>query len=66
MGILALLDEQCVFPKATDKTLVEKLIGNHSAHPKFVTPDMKAKWDFSIVHYAGRVEYMAGKTVLEF
>ncbi|KAK0407846.1 hypothetical protein QR680_003632 [Steinernema hermaphroditum] len=28
MGILALLDEQCLFPKATDKSLVEKLLSD--------------------------------------
>uniref|UniRef100_A0A158R4M4 Myosin motor domain-containing protein n=1 Tax=Syphacia muris TaxID=451379 RepID=A0A158R4M4_9BILA len=59
MGLLALLDEECVFPKATDKTLVEKFLANHSGHPKFISPDMKSKSDFGIVHYAGKVEYNA-------
>ncbi|PIO77322.1 myosin head [Teladorsagia circumcincta] len=52
MGLLALLDEQCLFPKATDKTLVEKLQKTHSKHPKFIVPDMRAKSDFAVVHYA--------------
>ena len=26
MGLLALLDEECVFPKATDKSYVEKIV----------------------------------------
>ncbi|KHN84834.1 Myosin-9 [Toxocara canis] len=59
MGILALLDEQCLFPKATDKSLVEKLIVNQSKHPKFVVPEMRAKSDFAVIHYAGRVDYSA-------
>ena len=61
MGILALLDEQCLFPKATDKSLVEKLHVNHSKHPKFVVPDLRSKSHFGVVHYAGRVDYLAGK-----
>lgn len=57
MGVLALLDEQCWFPKATDKSLVEKLVDKHNKHPKFSQADFRAEADFSIVHYAGRVDY---------
>jgi myosin protein heavy chain len=59
MGILALLDEQCLFPKATDKSFVEKLLVNHEKHPKFVVPEVRSKSDFAVVHYAGRVDYVA-------
>lgn len=55
MGILALLDEECWFPKATDKTFVEKLMNSHSGHPKFLRTDFRANADFSIIHYAGKV-----------
>ena len=55
MGILALLDEECWFPKATDKTFVDKLIAQHSTHPKFERPDFRAEADYSLVHYAGKV-----------
>lgn len=55
MGILALLDEECWFPKATDKSFVEKLKGQHSSHPKFQKPDFRADADFSMIHYAGKV-----------
>lgn len=48
MGILALLDEECLFPKATDKTLVEKLNSNHNKHAKYIVPDMKAKSHFAV------------------
>ena len=34
MGIMALVDEECWFPKATDKSFVEKLVSSHSGHPK--------------------------------
>ncbi|XP_067672767.1 myosin heavy chain, non-muscle-like isoform X4 [Haliotis asinina] len=65
MGILALLDEECWFPKATDKTFVEKLIAQHTGHPKFHKPDFRADADFSLVHYAGRVDYQAANWLLK-
>ena len=37
MGIMALVDEECWFPKATDKSFVEKLVSSHSGHPKVST-----------------------------
>ncbi|CAD6193083.1 unnamed protein product [Caenorhabditis auriculariae] len=65
MGILALLDEECLFPKATDKSLVEKLQKTHSKHPKFIVPDMRAKSDFAVFHYAGRVDYSADQWLMK-
>ena len=55
MGILALLDEECWFPKATDKTYVDKLHKEHSKHPKYLKPDFRATADFVVIHYAGQV-----------
>merc|ERR1711874_495193 len=54
MGIMALVDEECWFPKATDKSFVEKLVTSHAVHPKFVKSDFKSTADFSILHYAGQ------------
>ena len=65
MGIMALCDEECWFPKATDKTFVEKLTNSHSAHPKFVKSDFKSDADFSILHYAGQVNYSAAKWLMK-
>uniref|UniRef100_A0A0N4ZTS6 Myosin heavy chain n=1 Tax=Parastrongyloides trichosuri TaxID=131310 RepID=A0A0N4ZTS6_PARTI len=65
MGVLALLDEECLFPKATDKTFVNKLIHNHDKHPKFLIPEMKAKSDFAVIHYAGRVDYSADQWLMK-
>uniref|UniRef100_A0A8C9TA04 Myosin, heavy chain 11b, smooth muscle n=1 Tax=Scleropages formosus TaxID=113540 RepID=A0A8C9TA04_SCLFO len=59
-GILALLDEECWFPKATDVSFVEKLMNTHSNHCKFAKPkQLKSKTEFSVLHYAGKVDYNA-------
>src|SRR4051812_10631973 len=56
VGILACLDEECVMPKATDKTFVEKL---HSIwknkSPKYSVP--RFQQGFILNHYAAKVEY---------
>uniref|UniRef100_A0AAQ4RH62 Myosin heavy chain 11 n=1 Tax=Gasterosteus aculeatus aculeatus TaxID=481459 RepID=A0AAQ4RH62_GASAC len=59
-GILALLDEECWFPKATDVSFVEKLMNTQGNHVKFAKPkQLKDKTEFSLFHYAGRVDYNA-------
>lgn len=57
MGVLALLDEECFFPKGTDKSYTEKVIHNCETHPKFIKPGPRDTVDFSINHYAGVVPY---------
>ncbi|KAM6957379.1 myosin-11 [Aplochiton taeniatus] len=59
-GILALLDEECWFPKATDLSFVDKLMSTQGTHCKFSKPkQLKDKTMFSVLHYAGRVDYNA-------
>ena len=65
MGIMALIDEECWFPKATDKSFVEKLVTSHSAHPKFMKSDFRGDADFSVLHYAGKVDYSATKWLMK-
>ena len=65
MGIMALVDEECWFPKATDKSFVEKLVTSHNAHPKFIKSDFRGEADFSIMHYAGQVDYSAKKWLMK-
>merc|ERR1719458_1406335 len=65
MGIMALVDEECWFPKATDKSFVEKLVTSHNAHPKFLKTDFRGEADFSIMHYAGQVDYSAKKWLMK-
>ncbi|XP_008290477.1 myosin-10 [Stegastes partitus] len=59
-GVLALLDEECWFPRATDRSFVEKLSGEQGSHPKFFkSKQPRGEADFSIIHYAGKVDYKA-------
>uniref|UniRef100_A0AAQ4Q837 Myosin-9 n=1 Tax=Gasterosteus aculeatus aculeatus TaxID=481459 RepID=A0AAQ4Q837_GASAC len=59
-GVLALLDEECWFPKATDKSFVEKVVQEQGTNPKFQKPKkLKDDADFCIIHYAGKVDYKA-------
>uniref|UniRef100_A0A669BRD7 Myosin, heavy chain 11b, smooth muscle n=1 Tax=Oreochromis niloticus TaxID=8128 RepID=A0A669BRD7_ORENI len=59
-GILALLDEECWFPKATDISFVDKLLNTHTGHVKFSKPKQhKDKLMFTVLHYAGKVDYNA-------
>ena len=61
MGILSLLDEECYFPKATDKTFVDKLINAQKGKSeKFSVPKSKTQTDdphFLVSHYAGQVRH---------
>jgi myosin heavy chain 6/7 len=61
MGLLSMLEEECIVPKATDKTYQEKLYGQHlGKHPNFGKPKPskgKAEAHFDLHHYAGTVGY---------
>ncbi|XP_075417032.1 myosin-10 [Tenrec ecaudatus] len=65
-GVLALLDEECWFPRATDRTFVEKLVQEQGSHSKFQKPrQLKDKADFCIIHYAGKVDYKADEWLMK-
>uniref|UniRef100_A0A8C2IV23 Myosin, heavy chain b n=1 Tax=Cyprinus carpio TaxID=7962 RepID=A0A8C2IV23_CYPCA len=61
MGIFSILEEECMFPKATDTTFKNKLHDQHLGKsacfqkPKLVKGKPEAH--FSLVHYAGTVNY---------
>jgi len=62
MGVLSILEEECMFPKATDKTFLEKLFSNHMGKsPNFGKPLRTRKGGadahFEMYHYAGAVPY---------
>merc|ERR1719158_1168112 len=60
MGILPILEEETIYPKASDKTFEEKLKATHlGKHDSFVRAQSKTDKDahFACVHYAGTVSY---------
>ncbi|XP_054141379.1 myosin-6-like isoform X2 [Melozone crissalis] len=61
MGIMSILEEECMFPKASDMTFKAKLFDNHlGKSANFGKPrNVKGKPEahFSLVHYAGTVDY---------
>merc|ERR1711974_227167 len=60
MGIWAILEEESNFPKASDKTLEDKLKAQHlGKSAPFAKPQSKTDKNahFAIIHYAGIVSY---------
>ncbi|KAK8681068.1 hypothetical protein V6N13_053475 [Hibiscus sabdariffa] len=55
-GIIALLDEACMFPRSTHETFAQKLYQTFKDHKRFIKPKL-ARTDFTICHYAGDVTY---------
>lgn len=56
MGLLALLDEESLFPKGTDQSLTAKFHQNIRC-PAYIKPRAEQSLSFTIEHYAGKVEY---------
>ncbi|TYJ24105.1 hypothetical protein E1A91_A08G238000v1 [Gossypium mustelinum] len=57
-GIVALLDEACMFPKSTHETFANKLYQTFKNHKRFIKPKL-SRTDFTIAHYAGDVLYQS-------
>ncbi|VDO39101.1 unnamed protein product [Haemonchus placei] len=62
LGIISMLDEECIVPKATDLTLAQKLTEQHlGKHPNFEKPKppkgKQSEAHFAMRHYAGTVRY---------
>ncbi|KAG2243722.1 hypothetical protein Bca52824_094450 [Brassica carinata] len=55
-GIIALLDEACMFPRSTHETFAQKMYQTFKDHKHFSKPKL-ARTDFTICHYAGDVTY---------
>ncbi|XP_043705630.1 myosin-6-like isoform X1 [Telopea speciosissima] len=55
-GIIALLDEACMFPRSTHETFAQKLYQTFRNHKRFSKPKLSPS-DFTICHYAGDVTY---------
>lgn len=58
---MSILEEECMFPKATDTTFKAKLFDNHlGKSSNFQKPRIvrgKPEAHFALVHYAGTVDY---------
>ncbi|XP_062376919.1 myosin-7-like [Sardina pilchardus] len=69
MGIMSILEEECMFPKASDSTFKAKLYDNHLGKnacfqkPRIVKGRPEAH--FSLVHYAGTVDYNIGNWLVK-
>ncbi|XP_066561740.1 myosin heavy chain, fast skeletal muscle [Amia ocellicauda] len=61
MGIFSILEEECMFPKASDLTFKNKLYDQHLGKSNCFQKPKPAKGKpeahFSLVHYAGTVDY---------
>merc|ERR1719511_501611 len=60
MGILPILEEETIYPKASDETFEAKLKAQHlGKHPNFAKAQSKTDKNahFAVVHYAGIVSY---------
>ncbi|KAK9009786.1 hypothetical protein V6N11_036312 [Hibiscus sabdariffa] len=55
-GIIALLDEACMFPRSTNETFAQKLYQTFKDNKRFCKPKL-SRTDFTIYHYAGEVTY---------
>lgn len=55
-GIIALLDEACMFPKSTHETFSQKLYQTFAKNKRFSKPKL-SRTSFTISHYAGEVSY---------
>merc|ERR1719239_919586 len=63
LGVLSILEEECMFPKASDKTFIDKLnaahLGKSKAYGKASKPKKPGviQAHFELHHYAGSVPY---------
>ena len=58
-GLLAMLNEECVRPKGSDKEFVYKAINQNKKSPCLIADRLLGPLDFGIHHYAGKVVYFA-------
>jgi myosin heavy subunit len=68
-GLIASLNEECIFPKGTDESFVAKLRHANGRNPRLVDDSSNARADpkrtFSVRHFAGDVLYAADGFLLK-
>ena len=66
VGIFAVLDEQCRLPRRTDQTFAKAIYDTCESNKHFAASQMQqSQCKFSIVHYAGEVEYDSDSFLLK-
>ncbi|KAJ7987385.1 hypothetical protein DPEC_G00325940 [Dallia pectoralis] len=69
MGIMSILEEECMFPKASDATFKAKLYDTHlGKNACFLKPKVvkgRPEAHFTLVHYAGNVDYNIGNWLVK-
>ena len=55
-GIVHILDDESSFPKATDRSFLEKCHYTHESNPLYSKPRLAGN-EFCVRHYAGKVAY---------
>ena len=60
LGVMALLNEECLIPRGNDTNFLTKVTQNVAKHPCIHVGGLDIKRDeFSVFHYAGKVTYCA-------
>lgn len=57
LGILPMLEEECMLPQGGDKRLLQKVHDLHEKTPNYVKPRLASDSKFGITHFAGEVTY---------
>ena len=63
MGMIAVLNEECVRPKGSDTAFVSKIQAMNKDSDVLILEKAFRNYEFGVLHYAGRVVYDANKFV---
>ncbi|KAG2238837.1 hypothetical protein Bca52824_091907 [Brassica carinata] len=65
IGVIALLDEACMFPRSTHESFSMKLFQNCKSHPRLEKTKF-SETDFTLSHYAGKASLALGLSLMFF
>lgn len=57
MNLISLVDEESVFPKGTDRSMLDKFNNNHRNNRNYLQPKSNINLQFGLNHFAGVVFY---------